>query len=315
MRQITTLPPEPARRFCDHLTTLRIDTRQLPDSDAVAVWVCDEDRVDQARQELNQFLRHPTDPRYSRASAAARALRLKEAEEDENYNDLQKQAQEQLEEDGDEPKPRPVTFALMGAAVLATLASRFGSASDSLTRVFLISVQAPDGFNGLHEVLSGELWRLVTPIFLHFDLVHLLFNLFLFLPLAGQVESLRGSRRLLLLVAVLAIGSNLVQYFLGATTLDGLRVHVAGTWYFGGLSGVVYGLFGYVWVRSLREPESGFELATGTAAILLLWLFIGPVVVKNLATGAHVGGLIAGVLLGSAAAGSGPRTEAKEEPE
>jgi GlpG protein len=317
MRQIATLPQEPARRFCDYLTTLQIDTRQEPETAGVAVWVCDEDRVEQARQELEQFLRHPADPRYGRAAAAARALRRQHEEEEEDYRHLQEQAEEQLEE-GSEPGPRPVTFGLMAASVLAALATRFGSLTDSLTRALLISTQPPDGFSGLHEVVSGEVWRLVTPIFLHFDLVHLLFNLFMFLPLAGQIESLRGSRRVVLLIVVLAVVSNLVQYFLGATTFDGLKPTIAGSWNFGGLSGVIYGLLGYVWMKSRLEPDSGFEISAHTVVLLLAWLFIGPLVVKNIANGAHVGGLIAGVLLGAMPsfwARKGPTTEDTQEPE
>jgi hypothetical protein len=45
--------------------------------------VCDEDRVDQARQELRQFLEAPSDPRYERARAAARDLRRREQAEEE----------------------------------------------------------------------------------------------------------------------------------------------------------------------------------------------------------------------------------------
>ena len=88
MRQIATLPEEPAEKFIDYLATLSIAARSLPEPGGAAfgVWVCDEDRVDQARQELQQFLGAPGDARYDHASAGrirhgTRFLRFREDKE------------------------------------------------------------------------------------------------------------------------------------------------------------------------------------------------------------------------------------------
>src|SRR5262249_15614469 len=152
-----------------------------------------------------------------------------------------------------------------------------GSPRNALTRLLLISISNPDGI-GLHEVFSGEVWRLVTPILLHFKmesdptgLMHLVFNLMLFFPLAGQVESLRGTRRLLWLLLVLALVSNLAQYYLGGTVIEPTYplIVLGGSWNFGGLSGVVYGLFGYVSMKSRLEPELGLSISATTVALLL----------------------------------------------
>src|SRR5262245_17274341 len=70
MRQIATLPRDSAGKFADHLRSLRIDTRLEAQPDGVAVWVCDEDKVARARQELDAFTRDPSDPRFARAPAA-----------------------------------------------------------------------------------------------------------------------------------------------------------------------------------------------------------------------------------------------------
>src|SRR5262245_30856034 len=225
MRQIATLPEESAQRFSDYLTTLKIDTRLLPERGGLAVWVRDEDHVPRAREELQLFLRAPADPRYGKATAVARAMRRQEEAEEEDYRHLQEEAEEKLDQ-VKEPGPRPATFLLIGVSIMVAIATKMGSPTSSLTRSLLISTQPPNNGVGLHEVLSGEPWRLVTPIFLHFKieedptgLMHLVFNLLVFLPLAGQVESLRGTRRFLLLILVLAIASNLVQYYLGGTTL------------------------------------------------------------------------------------------------
>jgi GlpG protein len=309
MRQIATLPEQPARTFIDYLATLKIAARSLDEPGGVGVWVCDEDRVEQARQELSRFLSDPADPRYGRASAAARALRRREEAEEEDYQRAQKDAEEKLEqaktEEAPPPGPRPLTFVLMGMCVLVAVATNLGSETNALTRTLWISTQPPAGGVGLIEVRSGEVWRLVSPILLHFKSendpigpLHLLLNLFLFLPLAGKVESVRGTGRLAVLILVIAVASNLTQYYLGASTIGkGLQPEIAGSYNFGGLSGVVYGLFGYVWMKSRVEPELGLGVSMGTTVILLCWLLFGPLIEPRIANGAHFGGLIAGSLI------------------
>jgi GlpG protein len=215
----------------------------------------------------------------------------------------------------------------MALCVLMTFASNFGDDDHSLTRTLLISTQRPDvegGRVGLIEVRSGEIWRLVTPMFLHFTypvptgtpnpfaeglsllfhyFAHLLFNLVLFLPLAGRIESVRGTRSLALLILAIALASNLTQYYLGSSTVQGVRLVLGGSFYFGGLSGVVYGLFGYVWIRGRLEPDSGLGVSTAMAVLLLAWLLVGPLLVgAKIANGAHFGGLLAGALIAAAPA-------------
>ena len=68
---------------------------------------------------------------------------------------------------------------------------------------------------------------------------------------------------------------------------------------FEGMSGVVYALFGYIWMKGLYQPEQGMTLHPNTITIMLLWLVLcmtgsmGPV-----ANAAHFMGLVAGVAFG-----------------
>src|SRR4051794_17571051 len=71
MRQIGTLSDEgQAVVLAEYLLALRIETRLEHQPNGWAVWVCDEARVAQGRQELDAFLRTPYDPRYAAAAAA-----------------------------------------------------------------------------------------------------------------------------------------------------------------------------------------------------------------------------------------------------
>src|SRR5271155_160406 len=79
MRQIGTLPDgDTARRLADYLLTLQIETRLDQQPEGWIVWVCDEDRVPQARQQLAEFLNNPADTRFAGAAKAAQQLRLRE---------------------------------------------------------------------------------------------------------------------------------------------------------------------------------------------------------------------------------------------
>ena len=65
MRQIGVLPDAfQARSLADYLLTLRIETQLIQEPTGWAIWVCDEDRVAQARAEFDTFQETPTDGRY-----------------------------------------------------------------------------------------------------------------------------------------------------------------------------------------------------------------------------------------------------------
>jgi GlpG protein len=129
----------------------------------------------------------------------------------------------------------------------------------------------------------------VTPIFIHMGPWHLLFNAMLVLVLAGMMERERGSGWFLLFVLVTAVISNLAQYFASSPL-------------FGGLSGLGYGLFGYVWVTGRFDPHSGLQISRESTILLMVWLFVCLTpAVGQVANVCHFTGL--GVGLAWAAAG------------
>jgi GlpG protein len=141
----------------------------------------------------------------------------------------------------------------------------------------------------LPEIRHGEVWRLITPIFIHFGPMHLLFNLWCLYNLGGVVEIQRGWFRVAALVLVSALISNLAQLLFKGPG-------------FGGMSGVVYALLGYAWMKSRFDPSAGIYIAPDTVMILVGWLFLcmTPLMPINVANHAHVGGLVVGLIVGIA---------------
>lgn len=69
--------------------------------------------------------------------------------------------------------------------------------------------------------------------------------------------------------------------------------------HFGGLSGVVYALMGYVWLRGEREPDGYLSMPRSLMAFALLWLVAGyfDILGMSIANAAHVAGLVVGLLM------------------
>ena len=132
----------------------------------------------------------------------------------------------------------------------------------------------------------------MTPIFMHGDLLHILFNMWWLSTLGTMIEVRRGTLRLAGLVLIAAVISNMGQHFYD------LRAYGHSVPFLG-FSGVVYALFGYIWMKGLHEPEQGMAVHPNTVNIMMLWLVVCMTgVVGPVANAAHVMGLVVGVALG-----------------
>ena len=296
MREIGTLADaDAARTLADYLLTLRIETRLEEQPEGWVVWVCDEDRVPQARQEFAEFTREPRDPRFRRAARAGHEIRLREIEEDEDYRERLAEFREQMAEKPPPANQRVVTFVLLASAVAVSLLTKFGD-REEYAAYFRISSREP----GLAEVARGQVWRLVTPIFVHLDPLHLLFNCICISVLGGQVERVQGSARLLWLVVLFAVASNLAQFYLGNPYEPQGGLVWKRSPHFGGLSGVAYGLFGYVWMKTRFDPDLGLQLSPGTVIIMMVWFFAClSGLLGAIANAAHAAGLALGLAVGA----------------
>jgi GlpG protein len=183
------------------------------------------------------------------------------------------------------PPTGRVTLILIGACVALSVWSNLGDDLEKLLP-FFISLSPFSSPDGLAEIRAGEVWRLFTPAFIHFGVAHLLFNMLGLQSLGSAVEMQSGRRFYIALVALLALATNLAQYI-----AEGPR--------FGGMSGVVYGLFTYIWLRSVSDPASGFYMPRETIVTALVWFvacltgYLGAI-----ANTAHFVGLVLGAICG-----------------
>ena len=162
------------------------------------------------------------------------------------------------------------------------LASGFGTKLD-LLRPFFISERLD---LLLPEVRAGQVWRVVTPVFIHFGVIHIVFNMLWLWELGGALEQRLGAVALGTMVVGLGVASNLAQYFYQGPG-------------FGGMSGVVFGLLGYIWVQGHLNPRFGLRLHKPIVIMMLVWFAVCWLgLVGNIANMAHTAGLLLGAAWG-----------------
>lgn len=148
------------------------------------------------------------------------------------------------------------------------------------------------------KIRQGEFWRLFTPCLLHGNILHILFNLAWIWVLGKQIEERIGLFRMFLLVLFTGIFGNIAQYLMSGPL-------------FVGISGVVMGMIGFIWIRQKKAPWEGYPLQRSTLIFIALFILaMGILEVVSLglryfevvesmipiANTAHVVGAIIGIL-------------------
>lgn len=287
-----------AATLVDYLLTLGIGAkaeRNAPaapagstENSAWELWVFDEDRLAQARETLEEFRADPEAEKFTAATREAEKLRREAVEKEFELRRKQRTSGGRGGFSGGAVR-RPVTMTLLVACCLVFVLTDAGHSKSGASLVQSLKITAFGPGNGLPEVRAGQWWRLVSPILLHFDWPHIIFNMLCLMSFGTLVEVLRGSVRMVLFVLLFAAVGNYVQFYFEGPG-------------FGGISGVVYGLFGYIWMKSQFEPESGFTLDPFTVIIVVLWFLLGLLgpasPVGKVAVYCHGVGLFLGVLCG-----------------
>lgn len=242
------------------------------------VWVIDGDAMARAASILKKFEVHGKDV-GGKAEAIRKQREKEQAGRDHNFVHVRSTWAE-----AEALGIGPVTLFLIIGSVLVGVYSGMGDWQTMTVQNLSIEPWMSDEFLG--RVRAGEVWRLVTPMFIHFGLVHLVFNMMGVHRFARAVEHHHGAGVLLLLVLWTQIPSGLGQYWMKGPT-------------FGGMSGVLYGLFGFVWMQARFNRRRRYTIDEFTTWMMLVWFIVcltggaGPI-----ANVAHAGGLIAGILAG-----------------
>ncbi|NNE38032.1 MAG: rhomboid family intramembrane serine protease, partial [Gammaproteobacteria bacterium] len=167
--------------FCDYLKSQGINTWLEPENDIWLIHISDQDSEDYASAELRDFLTNPTDPKYLDAS-------WNEGSTQTVVVNTGMPSGGGLKAFWQRTGPATRSFVLL--SILATALTVFGTNAE-LTRWLTIS-DIYQWRGELSEISSGQIWRLVTPIFLHFMLLHILFNMMWLWDLGGTVEKCQG---------------------------------------------------------------------------------------------------------------------------
>lgn len=184
----------------------------------------------------------------------------------------------------------PVSSFLTAMCLAVALITQLGEAAYRVNFLFYPMLPA-DGLISLLGGIGNPLIFLqtLTPMFLHFGELHIVFNLLWLWYFGRQLEVVQSSWIFLSLVVLTSFVGNTAQYlYSGANN-------------FGGLSGVVYGLVGYAWVLHNFVPGKRLMINESLFVVFMIALVLMEVLAGSMiASAAHLGGLVAGLLAGAA---------------
>ncbi len=264
--------------FCDYLKSKGIDAWSERENTQYVVLISDSQAEDFASAELRDFLQDPSNNKYLDASWNEGDSKLSIAPFGTGQSSNNSFSQF-LSRTG------IMTRTLVLISILVTLVTNFGENIQITKYLMIADITYYQG--GLTEIFSGQIWRVLTPIFLHFMVIHILFNMMWLWDLGGLVEKKQSSLFLLFFVVSIGIMSNIIQFLASGPA-------------FGGMSGVVYGLLGYTWIRS-QKTNSGYFLHKGIVVIMIGWLILGYTGwIGPIGNAAHLSGLLFGMAYGFA---------------
>ncbi|WKY93212.1 rhomboid family intramembrane serine protease GlpG [Vibrio metoecus] len=266
MQLLTTLNnPRAAQAFIDYMAAHKIEIQMMPDaSGQFCLWVLHDQDIESAQAELQAFLQNPYHEKYQAASwEIADQKRPQFHYASPNLLNLIK------------AKAGVFTLLIMALCIIIFALQTFG-AGEAIFSALHFPAQVSQ---------QWQVWRWVSHALPHFSVMHIAFNLLWWWQFGGDLEQRLGSVTLIKLFLVSAILSGAGQYW-----VEGAN--------FGGLSGVVYALAGYLWIIGQRAPQLGLSLPRSLMGFMLIWLVLGYVQpFMTIANTAHLAGLISGVVL------------------
>ena len=150
-------------------------------------------------------------------------------------------------------------------------------------------------------VKSGQIYRLVTSMFLHYDVIHLLFNMVALYNLGPQVERYYGKKRFILIYFISGILASIFScVFMNNNTTSA------------GASGAIFALFGCIIYFSYYYRATIQGVLRSQIMPTLVINMLLPIFIPGIGVAAHIGGFIGGLLM-AMAIGIGDKSRKNDE--
>jgi GlpG protein len=275
VRKIGHLDQAQAERFTGHLAALGIESAWRPEDDGASVWTIDEDDMEAAEAELVRFKADPSIAKTAPKTAKP-AKTLADAADRSRFVDVRREVFAKSGSVGS------FTKFLIIASIMATIVASTKEGEGAMLSLYYSEYISPM----FKELREGQVWRLVTPIFMHAGILHLGFNMLWLYQLGGMIERHEGTRYFATFALVTAVCVNTAQYLISGPN-------------FVGMSGVVYALLGYIWMMSRYQAGTRYEIDQSTVTFMIIWLVVCLVgIIPNVANTQHVGGFAIGIAWG-----------------
>lgn len=283
MRQLAQIgDSQLAEQFAQSLVREGISLELAVDVAGTVIWVVREEDVPRSRELLQAFQSNPA--AYLTGNAASSTVRAAQTAAPVSHRGRVVRAEEVWRRSEVRWDNCPTSIGLIAVSVLVAIVTQCGMTRNDVLMQLLI---APNDASW-PAIWRAEPWRLLTPVILHFGVLHLGFNCLMLRDLGPPIESRIGVGRFFVLIALVAAPANVWQ------------LHVSGP-AFGGLSGIVYGLFGYVWMRSKTDFDWPYAVSPSVVVSMMGWFALCWLPGMPVANYVHLGGLLAGGALGALA--------------
>ena len=329
MRQIGKLTDEEsAKRLVAFLLTKGIKSLADVHDGHWEIWIKEEDDVDSSRAIFDDFIAHPDNKKYADAVVKAQMIAEEELQRQLKNRDNVVDVRGRWAKPHNRRKPLVMTLMIISVAVFVlTNGWEFDGGREGEKTVVMKSLlfvdpdevgaaiddyvnnraktsesspvelrnQAIDSLEvKLTNIKEGQLWRLFTSIFIHFGIIHILFNMVWLNILGGQVESVYGTTRFGFFVLGSAIFTVTLQSLMPMAWGGTPAVTICG-----GMSGVNYAIAGFVWMKMIFDPSKGLFLSPVNQFILIVWMLMGFFNESlSMANWAHGGGFVFGLVVG-----------------
>ncbi|MGZ3749705.1 MAG: rhomboid family intramembrane serine protease [Mucilaginibacter sp.] len=172
---------------------------------------------------------------------------------------------------------------ILSIYAMIALATRLNDGADQnvFEKIYLFM-----GFSSREQVLNGQVWRLLTSIFLHFSFMHLLFNMIALVYIGSLIECKLGRWNFLMMYLFTGITASMVSTIWNSGVISG------------GASGAIFGLFG---ILLALLSTNFYERSARKALLISTAIFVAYNIIpvgRGIDHAAHFGGLISGYIFG-----------------